>query len=161
MTAHCAVTLCQLMQKSKHAISIIIFNYLSEISWENKKSTGYLNNKQSKSKQKVTQIEPQTVKLIKRTVSPALTEVMLNPSEILNLFQTWQLSMWKWSIHTFEKFPLVLRTILSTWKLTCWAHVTLKHKWIQKCTKHNIQISYFVCTGRRSSSWNSETLHPW
>ena len=86
------------MQKSKHAISIIILNYLSEISWENKKFTGYLNNKQSKSKQKVTQIEPQTVKLLKRNVSPVLTEAMLNPSEILNLFQTWQLSMWKWSI---------------------------------------------------------------
>ena len=90
--------LCQLMQKSKHAISIIILNYLSEISIENKKSTGYLNNKQSNSKQKVTQIEPQTVKILKRTVSPSWTEAMLNPSEILNLFQTWQLSMWKWSI---------------------------------------------------------------
>ena len=86
------------MQKSKHAILIIVLNYLSEISWVNKKFTGYLNNKQSKSKQKVTQIEPQTVKLIKRIVSSALAEAMLNPSEILNLFQTWQLSMWKWSI---------------------------------------------------------------
>ena len=63
--------LCQLMQKSKHAISIIILNYLSEISWGNKKSTGYLNNKQSNSKQKVTQIKPKTVKLLKRNVSPA------------------------------------------------------------------------------------------
>ena len=43
--------LCQLMQKSKHGISIIILNFLLEISWENKKSTGYLNNKQSKSKE--------------------------------------------------------------------------------------------------------------
>ena len=63
--------LCQLMQNSKYAISIIILNYLSEISIENKKSTGYLNNKQSNSKQKVRQIEPQTVKILKRTVSPS------------------------------------------------------------------------------------------
>ena len=80
-----------------------------------------------------------------RAGSWSLLGTLTCPTRILWISTTlafkWNKMKFMSKMHRFEKFPLVLGTVLSRWKLTCWAHVAPKHKWIQKCTK-NINKNY-------------------